>query len=77
MISVRSLLVGTFVLIGMLGAGSSARAEQFTARAQGRDLVVHTNPVPVVVHRVLPPFTNKHVTVREYRSGHLPAARRR
>ncbi|MFN9435975.1 MAG: hypothetical protein ACK6DC_13705 [Planctomycetota bacterium] len=50
-----------------------ALGEQFTARHRGREIVVHTNPLPVLLHRAVPPNLGRHVTLREYRSGRIPA----
>lgn len=50
-----------------------ALGEQFTAHHRGREIVVHTNPLPVLLHRAVPPNLGRHVTLREYRSGRIPA----
>jgi hypothetical protein len=62
-----SLLVGT----------PEARAEKYVKHVNGREFVVHTNPAPVIVHRILPPFYGKHVTERQMKVGRLPPAARR
>ncbi len=46
---------------------STSHAEQFVAKYQGREVVVHTNPVPVVLHRLVPPNVGRHVSINEYR----------
>jgi hypothetical protein len=30
---------------------------------------VHSNPVPVFLHRLVPPNHGRHVTLKEYQSG--------
>lgn len=50
----------------------AASADQFVTRHHGREIVVHTNPIPVLLHRAVPPNLGKHVTVREYRAGKIP-----
>lgn len=47
-------------------------AQQFVAHHGGRQVVVHTSPVPVVLHRLIPPNYGRHVTLREYQSGRIP-----
>ncbi|MCR4412146.1 MAG: hypothetical protein NUV77_06935 [Thermoguttaceae bacterium] len=39
-----------------------AEAKRYTAIKDGKEVIVHTNAAPVVVHRVLPPYgLGKHV----------------
>ncbi|MCY2973303.1 MAG: hypothetical protein NTW52_01410 [Planctomycetota bacterium] len=54
-----------------------ASAEQHKTVVHGKEFIVHTNPVPVVVHRVLPPYWNKHISARELKSGRIPASTRK
>ena len=63
-------------LFGKLGAlalaafiASNASADQFIGHHNGREVVVHTNPIPVFLHRLVPPNYGRHVTAREYQSG--------
>jgi hypothetical protein len=63
--------VAAFLAVSTLGLGSLS-AEQYTQRISGKEVVVHTNPVPVVVHRVLPPYLGKHVSARQLQQGRLP-----
>ena len=56
-----------------LSVSPSAEAKQHLARLHGREVVVHTNPVPVFLHRLVPPNHGRHVTVQEYRSGRVQA----
>lgn len=63
----------TLVAVLVIGFGASAaNADQFRARHHGREIVVHTNPIPVFFHRLVPPNYGRHVTLREYRSGKVP-----
>lgn len=46
----------------VLSAPQHAQAKRFVAVKDGKTVVVHTNPAPVIVHRVLPPYgLGKHV----------------
>ncbi len=54
----------------------SAFAKQYVRHVHGRDVVVHTNPVPVVLHRIVPPQYGRHVTERELQNGKLPPSNR-
>lgn len=65
------LLLAVFALT--LSVSPNAEAKQHLARLHGREVVVHTNPVPVFLHRLVPPNHGRHVTVQEYRSGRIPA----
>jgi hypothetical protein len=67
------------VMVGFLGFATlpNAYAEKYVQHVNGREFVVHTNPAPVVVHRVLPPFLGKHVTERQLKVGRLPPVARR
>ena len=59
----------------LLALPSVAEAKKHTAVKNGRTVVVHTNPAPVVVHRVFPPYgLGKHVYSSDDRS---PAIRER
>lgn len=50
-----------------------ASADQFIGHQNGREVVVHTNPIPVFLHRLVPPNVGRHVTIREYQaSRHAP-----
>jgi len=72
----RSLAI---VVVGLSSFASvpQASAEIYSRQVNGKELIVHTNAAPVVVHRVLPPFHGKHVTERQLKAGRLPPAARR
>jgi hypothetical protein len=53
-----------------------SEAKQTVANLHGRQVVVHTNPVPVFLHRLVPPNYGRHVTLREYHSGRIPGRSR-
>ncbi len=70
--SIRRLLTSALLAstVAMLcSAPSTSYAEQFVAKHQGREVVVHTNPVPVVLHRLVPPNVGRHVSINEYRNA--------
>lgn len=66
------LLSALASIIVALAPPQASKAEQFVTRHHGREIVVHTNPIPVLLHRAVPPNFGKHVTVREYRAGKIP-----
>jgi len=57
------------ITIGVI-IGNTASADQFIGHKNGRELVVHSNPVPVLLHRLIPPNYGRHVTNREYQASH-------
>jgi hypothetical protein len=59
-------------ITGVIGTGT-AQAKQFTKHIAGKEVVVHTNPLPVVLHRMVPPQHGKHVTAKEVEMGRLPS----
>ncbi len=58
--------VGIVVLfaIAVLAASRTAQGERYTAYRNGKQVVVHTRALPVVAHRVVPPFYGRHVYER-------------
>lgn len=60
------------VAVALLWTSGGAEGKQYTRRVQGREVVVHTNPIPVVLHRMVPPQHGRHVTERELNSGKVP-----
>lgn len=50
----------------------NAEARRYKQVVNGREVVVHSNPIPVMLHRLVPPHHGRHVTVRELQSGRLP-----
>ncbi len=69
----QKFLVLAGVLITTVLCASSAEARRYTQVVNGREVVVHTNPLPVVLHRMVPPQHGRHVTEREVRTGNVPA----
>ena len=51
---------------------SVSRADQFLGHQNGREVVVHTNPIPVFLHRLVPPNYGRHVTAQEYQAVRQP-----
>jgi hypothetical protein len=64
------------VAVAMVSIADQGFARQYTRVVNGREVVVHTRALPVVVHRVLPPQHGRHITQGEYYSGRLPSAGR-
>ncbi|MCU0720815.1 MAG: hypothetical protein MUC83_13985 [Pirellula sp.] len=56
------------ITLGIVGTGLSQNleAKQFLAHKNGREVVVHTNPLPVIFHRLLPPNHGRHISASEY-----------
>ncbi len=59
----------TFAFILCLFVGQSTQAEQFVANLQGKEVVVHSNPLPVIFHRLIPPNLWATCHTREFRNG--------
>jgi hypothetical protein len=51
---------------------SSSEATQYKKIVNGKEVVVHTNPIPVVLHRLVPPQHGRHVTAREVNDNPSP-----
>lgn len=58
--------IGAFAMVAILS--NSVSADQFIGHQNGREVVVHTNPIPVFLHRLVPPNYGRHVTIREYQA---------
>lgn len=71
----RGLSFTAFALFAC-GSFGIAEAKQYTRKIQGREVVVHTNPLPVVLHRMVPPQHGRHVTERELQHGKAPQPNR-
>lgn len=56
----------------MLFLTANAEAKQYKKVVNGRELVVHTNPIPVLLHRMVPPQYGRHVTEKEVVSNSIP-----
>lgn len=55
----------TLLLLLVLALPSPAQAKRYTENRGGKEVVVHTNPAPVMVHRAFPPYgLGKHVYER-------------
>ena len=54
---------------------SDAGAKQHKQNINGKEVVVHTNPIPVVLHRMVPPQHGRHVTQKEVSNGTVPQPR--
>ena len=48
-------------------------AKQYEKIVGGREVVVHTNPVPVLMHRMVPPQLGRHITEKELHHGSIPS----
>jgi len=71
---VKNLLVGLAAVPLLF---SLASADQHTTTVEGKEFVVHSRRAPVIVHRILPPFKNKHITAREFKNGKIPHSTRK
>lgn len=72
--TLKILTIPLFAL--MLNAlTSDASAKQHTQRIDGKEVVVHTNPIPVMLHRMVPPQHGRHVTQKEISKSKSPQSR--
>lgn len=68
--------VATLIVFGLfLVLPLDASAKQYKQSVQGKEVVVHSNPIPVVLHRLVPPQHGRHVTQREVAKGKNPSTR--
>ena len=73
----RSIAIAVFtLLLGVSSWSKPLSADQFVARHGGREVVVHTNPVPVFLHRLVPPNYGRHITLQEYHARRGKASSR-
>jgi hypothetical protein len=73
----RISAIAVFTLVfGISSWSSSLTADQFVARHGSREVVVHTNPVPVFLHRLVPPNYGRHITLQEYHARRGKASSR-
>ena len=69
------LTKGALALVAVAVTGSlpsSSEATQYKKIVNGKEVVVHTNPIPVVLHRLVPPQHGRHVTAREVNDNPSP-----
>jgi hypothetical protein len=71
----RRIIPSLSLIIVLASSVTFCHAQQFVARHRGREVVVHTNPIPVVLHRLIPPNVGRHVTLSEYQSGRVSFSR--
>jgi hypothetical protein len=64
--------IAALVSIAFGLCASTASAKQFTQTVHGKEVIVHTNALPVLLHRMVPPQYGRHVTQREVESGKIP-----
>ncbi|MFN7877450.1 MAG: hypothetical protein ACK5PB_19170 [Pirellula sp.] len=70
---------GALALVAVAITGSlpsSSEATQYKKIVNGKEVIVHTNPIPVVLHRLVPPQHGRHVTAREVNESPAPSAGR-
>jgi len=68
--------VATLIVFGIfLVLPLDASAKQYKQSIQGKEVVVHSNPIPVVLHRLVPPQHGRHVTQREVANRKNPSNR--
>ena len=57
-----------FAVAAVVVTSNTTQADQFVAKHGNKQVVVHTNPLPVFLHRAVPPNYGRHVTLREYKA---------
>ncbi len=70
--NLNRFLIAVTTLAAVGTWATQAEARRYTKVVSGREVVVHTNPVPVLLHRMVPPQHGRHVTEREVRKGSVP-----
>jgi hypothetical protein len=63
-------------VVAVMATTFEADAAQYTQIVNGKEVVVHTNPIPVVLHRLVPPQHGRHVTAREINAAGAQASGR-
>lgn len=61
----RRIVTITLVAFVMTVLSSDASAIQHKQIVNGKEVVVHSNPIPVILHRMVPPQYGRHVTQKE------------
>jgi len=69
---VTTLLAMLSLSIVICGKANAAQHKQII---NGKQVIVHTSPIPVILHRLVPPQYGRHVTQREVSTGHVPQKR--
>jgi hypothetical protein len=64
------------IALTMSASMGTAQAKQYTRNVHGKEVVVHTSPLPVVLHRMVPPQHGRHMTERELQQGKVPQSGR-
>jgi hypothetical protein len=54
---------------------SNADASQYKKIVNGKEVVVHTSAIPVILHRLVPPQHGRHVTQKEISGGSQPQSK--
>lgn len=73
----RLALVLVLFVASVTSSHATALSKQTPVQVNGRELVVHSSSVPVIVHRVFPPYWGKHVSQRQLKAGRLPPGAKR
>lgn len=73
--NLKYFTIAATLIAGLSVNVSSVEARQYKKVVNGREVVVHTNPIPVVLHRMVPPQHGRHVTQREIAGGSAPSGR--
>jgi hypothetical protein len=64
-------------IITSLASGIGCAADRkYVKHVQGKEVIVHTNLAPVLLHRISPPYLGKHIHERGLQKGRLPRGRR-
>ena len=65
----KQIIIIMVLLFGFVG---TVEAGKYRAIRHGRVVVAHTRVLPVVAHRVLPPYRGRHVYARPYYVAPMP-----
>lgn len=72
----RGRLLVSILTLALLFSASPALAGSYVTTYKGREVVVHSSPIPVILHRAVPPQLGRHVTQREIATGTVPTPRK-
>jgi hypothetical protein len=71
----RIVTIQLAALASVVAISTQVNATQHKQIINGKEVIVHSSPIPVILHRLVPPQYGRHVTQREVSSGHVPQPR--
>jgi hypothetical protein len=71
----RIVTIQLAALTSVVAISGQVNATQHKQIINGKEVIVHSSPIPVILHRLVPPQYGRHVTQREVSSGRVPQPR--